>query len=66
MTRKQWHRQQLEILINEAETLDGLKVRQLPSSRLIKCTHCGHSGRACIPHQTNAPSFRCSRCKRRN
>jgi hypothetical protein len=41
-------------------------VQQLPSFRLIKCARCDHTGRASIPHQTKAPSFRCSRCAARN
>jgi hypothetical protein len=66
MSKKNWQRQQLEILVNEAETLDDLRVCYLPSHRTIRCSHCGHSGRACIPHQTRSPRFKCSQCGRRN
>jgi hypothetical protein len=66
LSRKVWLRQQAEILINEADTLDDLQVQQLPSFRLIKCARCDHAGRASVPHQTKAPSFRCSRCAARN
>jgi hypothetical protein len=40
-------RQQLEILVNETETLDGLRVRYLPTYRDQKCI-CGRS-----PSRTN-------------
>ncbi len=65
-SRKQWQRQQLEILVNEAETLDGLQVRYLPTYRDLKCI-CGHIGRARIPRELKTPPrFRCTKCGRRN
>jgi len=64
LNRKEWHRIQAEILVNEAE-LDGVRVRYLPSFRTIRCLHCGHSGRARVPHGTQAPRFKCSQCGKR-
>jgi transposase len=52
-------------LVNEAETLDGVRVRYLPSFRTVRCLYCGHSGRARIPHKTKAPRFKCSQCGKR-
>lgn len=66
LSRKEWQRQQAEILVNEAETLDGVRVRYLPSFRTIQCLHCGHSGRARVPHKAKSPRFKCSQCSRRN
>jgi hypothetical protein len=65
LSRKQLQRQQLEILTDEAESLDGLQVRYLPTYRDLKCI-CGHIGRARIPRETKAPQFRCTKCGRRN
>jgi transposase len=66
LNRKEWQRQQAEILINEAKTLDGVQVRYLPSFRTIRCLHCGHSGRARVPHRIKSPRFKCSQCGKRN
>lgn len=65
LSRKAYQRQQAEILVDEAETLDGVRVRYLPSYRTIKCGYCGHSGRARIPHKTKSPRFKCSQCGKR-
>lgn len=65
LTRKAYRRQETEILINEALTLDGVRVRYLPSFRTVVCGHCGHSGRARIPYGTKIPRFRCSKCGRK-
>lgn len=65
LSRKEWQRRQAEILVNEAVTLDGVRVRCLPSYRTIRCLHCGHSGRARVPHNTKAPRFKCSECGKR-
>jgi transposase len=62
---KAYRRQEAEILINEAVTLDGIRVSYLPSFRTVTCSWCGHSGRARIPHSIKAPRFKCSKCGRR-
>jgi transposase len=66
LSRKAYRRQEAEILVDEAIELDGVPVRYLPSFRTIRCLHCGHSGRARIPHNTKAPRFKCSRCGKRD
>lgn len=63
---KAYRRQEADILVNEAETLDGVRVRYLPSFRTVRCLYCGHSGRARIPHKTRSPRFICSRCGKRS
>jgi DNA-directed RNA polymerase subunit RPC12/RpoP len=65
LTRKEYRRQEAEILVDEAVGLDGVRVRYLPSFRTIRCDYCGHSGRARIPHNTKVPKFKCSQCGRK-
>ena len=60
LSRKAWHRQQLEILINEAETLDDLQVRRVPTKLHIRC-QCGHQGSVEV-FLDKPPRLRCSKC----
>ena len=64
LRRKAWNRQQLEILINEAETLDALQVRRVPTKLHIRCP-CGHQGSVEV-FLDKPPRLRCVKCGNRN
>ena len=44
LSRKKWLRQQAEILIDEAETLDDLQVRRVPTRLHVRCGRCLRQG----------------------
>ena len=64
LSRKQWQRQQAEILIDEAETLDDLQVRRVPTKLHIRCP-CGHQGSVEV-FLDKPPRLRCVKCGNRN